>query len=643
MAFPQRPPSAPQPAAVAQTPVPLPPERPAGTPDATAAPKQATDAAPQPALPPERRLNMVRTAPEQLGQVPDHFFWIRDGLMAVRDPVDGRLVFLSDDGRVAGRATLPKAFEIADIIGDKEAIRLLDAGGRGQVTIARTIDPAATTELQEQTIASNGGARAMRLRRRGAQELILQDERRAGTKALEIRSAAGGDLAQAYEIGVGGADNRYVVSEEIAAAKPRLKVRVFVQRFDRAGKLTGVAHVPLDGMDSVPRDFITVTGDGVVRVLLPMADGVKIREVAFTTPSRAQRLNDEDIKSLGRTSREIPVETNVIGDPSLHFRREGPRLELRVPTPPITRAKAIENARGYLTVNWVMQPENYEKPRIENACVPERYKFWLRPRHFSKEQIGTTIGPMPYRWGGEDTPETFRVRTEWGALAGDVCTCRIIELNYCVFPESAGVDCSGFVSRAWGIDKRGTSGLLDVADDVDSIAALKPGDAFNWPQRHVRLFTGMTPGAAIAFTVLESTTRLECEGVCERSYRPSEVDGYRLIRYRAITENGVAVNGTNPAGTAPAAPQVDATSNGTTTPPGATQTAAPQTGAKPNGTTSNGTAPNGSKPNGATNGASANGAGQNRAAKNGAAARSAARNGTVKNGTTKRTTEARPR
>ena len=70
---------------------------------------------------------------------------------------------------------------------------------------------------------------------------------------------------------------------------------------------------------------------------------------------------------------------------------------------------------------------------------------------------------MPYRWGGDDTPQTFKARVRSGALAGDICTCRSAALNYCLVQGSAGVDCSGFVSRAWGIGKRGTSGLLDVA------------------------------------------------------------------------------------------------------------------------------------------------------------------------------------
>ena len=165
-------------------------------------------------------------------------------------------------------------------------------------------------------------------------------------------------------------------------------------------------------------------------------------------------------------------------------------------------------------------------------------------------------------------PATFLLRVEWGALAGSICTCRDVTLNYCLFPESAGVDCSGFVSRAWGIEKRGTAGLLDVADEIDSVAAIKPGDAFDWPGRHIRLLMGSPPGAATAFTVLESSTRLECDGVCERTYRPSELSGYKIIRYRGISDTAVAVNGTG-----------QTVSTADSTPPTVAATGTPQNGA----------------------------------------------------------------
>ena len=173
------------------------------------------------------------------------------------------------------------------------------------------------------------------------------------------------------------------------------------------------------------------------------------------------------------------------------------------PPPPITRANILANARAFLTVNWVLQPDNFARTNVENACNPHQGQIWLRPRHFTSDLIGKTIGPMPYRWGGGDTPQTFLLRVEWGALAGNLCTCRDPTLNYCIFADSAGTDCSGFVSTAWGISKRGTSGLLDVADRLKDLSELRPGDAIDWPQHHVRLFVGMAPGPATAFTVLE--------------------------------------------------------------------------------------------------------------------------------------------
>jgi hypothetical protein len=556
--------------------VPLPPPRPATAPQSepvsteepppvpapteAAAPEVAPETAPEskaaaaPAVAPEQReaspppvrisstqLNMVRTAPEQIGQVPNSFFWIRPGLQAVQDPGDGALVFLTDEGRIAGRAALPSGFVINETVLEEGQI-LLIVGSRRQIAVSRSVDPATVNAFTETSPAPNGATRSAMLTRRGPQQLILNDTRRAGARALDVRSIAGGRLAQAYEVSPGTGDNRYIVTEEIVGTQPALQVRVFVQRYDGAGKLTGVAHVPLDGMDAVPRDFIAVTGDGVVRVLVPENSGIKISDFEFSLPPRgARRLNDDELKSLGRSLRQTPVDSNVTGGARTHFRGETPRLELKVPTPPIKRETVLANARAYLTVNWVMQTENFSRLGVESACEPGTARIWLRPRRFTKDMIGTTIGPMPYRWGGEDTPATYKIRTEWGALAGNICTCRDPQLNYCIFADSAGVDCSGLISRAWGIEKRGTSGLLDVATEVDSIEALKPGDAFDWPQRHVRLFTGMAPGAATAFAVLESSTRLECEGVCARTLRPSEVNGYRMIRYRGITENGAAV------------------------------------------------------------------------------------------------------
>lgn len=529
-----------------------------------------TPPAPAPSPPPPvvraepvpHTLNLIRTAPEQIGEVPGQFMWIRDGLMAARDPLDNALVFFDDNGRVLGRAKFPAAFETEDIVGLPDAIRLIDVARRMQITIPRNIDPATVTALTITPNVSDAAVRAQRLTRRGPRELIVNDERRNGSQPLTVRSLTGGRLAQAHEISTGHGDNRFVATEEIVAIKPALQVRVVVQRFDKAGRLTGVAYVPLNNFEEVPRNFLAVTAGGLLRVLRPAGDGVKIDEYDFVAPPRGnRRLGEAELRGLSRKLREIAIDTTVQGDTSTPFNDSAEPIELDIAAPKITRAKVMENARAYLTVNWTMQQENFSRIGTENRCDPARAYIWRRPRNFSESMIGTTIGAMPYRWGGGDTPGTFRTRIELGALAGDICTCRQAQYNYCVFPHSAGVDCSGFVSGAWGIPKRGTSGLPDVANDVESVEALKPGDAFNWAQRHVRLFVSFAPGAAMAFVTLESSTRYECEGVCERTYRPSEMNGYRLIRYKGLIDNG-AVAATVPNGNAKPTQNGGAATNG---------------------------------------------------------------------------------
>ena len=486
---------------------------------------------------------MVPSAPEVLGRVPNFFVWLRPGLQMMQDPVDGQLVFVDDDGHVVGRAALPPQFRIGDVVAEADQVRLSEVSGRTQVIVARTIDPGAIASLQASAVGNGASKRQAHMFRTSSQQMQLQlndADRRAGAAQLNIRSVTGGTLAQAYEIGPVSGDNRYVVSEEIARSTPSLQISVFAQKFDRTGRTTGIAYLPLDDMDVVPRDFATVTDSGVVRILVPTASGVKIREVQFSQPpfinSQSGKLSDGDFKSLGEAGREISVDSKMMkSNDTPEARPDGTRLKLTVATPPVTRERTLMNARAFMTVNWVMTPANYSQPRIDNLCQPAQAKFWLRPVHFTPDVIGKTIGPMPYRWGGDDTPESFKLRVEYGALAGDICTCRDASLGYCLVPESAGVDCSGFVSRAWGIEKRGTTGLLDVATEIKDISDMRPGDAFLLPGHHVRLLTALDSGAGVAYTVLESTISLRCEGVCESTYRPSELNGYQPVKYRGMT------------------------------------------------------------------------------------------------------------
>jgi cell wall-associated NlpC family hydrolase len=486
-------------------------------------------------------LNVVPTRSEELGRVPNHFIYLRRNLQAVKDPVDGQLVFLNDAGRVVGRSDLPPDFRIGEVVPEAGAVRLVEASGRSQVLIQRAINAGSRKSFPASKLTKQETKSAPRLTRVDATRLLYGSDNKRGQKRLDIRSVSGGRLAQVYEVGPPQSRNRYIVIEEIVASAPKLHVRTFALRYSHEGRVTGVAYLPIDEMDVVPRDFVTVTDGGELRVLIPTKSGVTIREIQFSSPNvmpaKSVGTGDVEFKRVGTVKKEITVETKVsaLSEPAL-VRAEIPRFTLRVTEPSIKRETILKNARAFMTVNWTMRAENFSKLDVANRCEPGTGAFWSRPTRFASATIGKTIGPMPYRWGGDDTPESYRSRLELGALAGDMCTCRDAALNYCLYANSAGSDCSGFVSRAWGIEKRGTSGLLDVSVEVNNITDMRPGDAFDLPGSHVRLLVAVAPGAATAFTVLESSTRRECEGVCERTYRPSELNKFQLIRYRGIAE-----------------------------------------------------------------------------------------------------------
>jgi cell wall-associated NlpC family hydrolase len=402
-------------------------------------------------------LNTVPSAHDVLGTPPGQLVWLRKNLQLVRDPVDGDLVFIDDAGKVVGRAAVPNDFAITKIeIGDNEVRFINQATGR-QFVVPRNVAP---DQIRDVTVTDVTGGRSLAadLRRIDARHLVVSIP---GGKAIDVRSVHGGELTDAYPIGSDAEGNRYIVVEEVVSSSPNLNVRATIEKFNSVGQIVGIADVPLTEMDVVPRDFATVTSNGQVRVLFPTADGVEIRPIAMV-PTKAVDLKDVSkitTRNVGRSTpvgRAIKVDASVQKiDGSGNFEENPVGRSLTAAPDPRARATIVSTAKSYLSVNWTLNPENWSHDGLNNICDKASHQFWLRPSHLSASKIGTVLGPMPYAWGGDDTPQSFIDKlTNQHALAGDVCTCRDSKFNDCVFfPKAAGVDCSGFVSRAWGVAK----------------------------------------------------------------------------------------------------------------------------------------------------------------------------------------------
>ena|SRR5581483_11142640 len=136
---------------------------------------------------------------------------------------------------------------------------------------------------------------------------------------------------------------------------------------------------------------------------------------------------------------------------------------------PVKRDDMIAFAKRMAEYQWTATAAN-----LHADCVTKYHS------HFHENQLVTGVA---YDWGGDDDIAAFQAKLNRGFAAGSHQS----EGNTSC---TAGIDCSGLVSRAWRQSKRGTAQLSQVADPIvdDALTKMKPGDALNREGHHVVLF-----------------------------------------------------------------------------------------------------------------------------------------------------------
>lgn len=141
----------------------------------------------------------------------------------------------------------------------------------------------------------------------------------------------------------------------------------------------------------------------------------------------------------------------------------------------LTRTQIINNGNAFRTYSWTATSGNI---KYNVNCAPVgniNTPSWIT--------VGNNIA-IPYCWGGFSSLTSFSAGINASKCAGDTDT---KTYGDCCENCALGVDCSGFVSRAWGLAiKQSTSTLPNISTAID-LTAVQPGDILNWAGSHVRL------------------------------------------------------------------------------------------------------------------------------------------------------------
>lgn len=156
----------------------------------------------------------------------------------------------------------------------------------------------------------------------------------------------------------------------------------------------------------------------------------------------------------------------------------------------ITSAEVFSNAKAYLNYEWTATAENIWNQAScggKSVNTPD----WVTAGDHTA---------MAYCWGGNSTLSQFTAYLPEGKSAGDNNT----SVGYGAEPEcSIGVDCSGFVSRCYGLSTHYSTTVLNVNalfGHYSGYEELHDGDFINNPGSHTRLVTKINANGTITVT-----------------------------------------------------------------------------------------------------------------------------------------------
>ena len=166
-------------------------------------------------------------------------------------------------------------------------------------------------------------------------------------------------------------------------------------------------------------------------------------------------------------------------------------LDIPKPGSTVTREQAIATAYAYTQVTWTPGARHVRHGDDGAGIEVHTPDISLNRRGFANGwwEPGKTMKGMPYQWGGFDTPREFLSSLGKGEFAGDISTkSKRVLGDDGTSTRACGIDCSGFVSRCWRLDRPySTKELPSISRPLKSSLQLLAGDILLNDQ-HVLIF-----------------------------------------------------------------------------------------------------------------------------------------------------------
>ncbi len=290
-----------------------------------------------------------------------------------------------------------------------------------------------------------------------------------------------------------------------------------------------VASVELDGEAIRARSLayrFTLDGTLVQLVEMPMSDELVWVEHRLTIEPEG----DLRVLSTGpdEASLRRPAQLNITGG-ALPKPKPRPKA---APSPAADPSDGL-TPRGQCISRWEIMMRAYEYANYEAVYNASHMKSCSgrTPVNYFAQRLGQPIRGVAYKYAGHIEVSTYNDAVGNNYTVGDLNTKTDKTVDSC----SYGVDCSGFVSKAWRSGHHTTGNLHQVSHVIGSLGELKAGDALNKPYSHVRLVAENL--GAYGVKVVESTVGQERMRVIVRDMSWESAGysaGYKPVRLNNV-------------------------------------------------------------------------------------------------------------
>lgn len=250
---------------------------------------------------------------------------------------------------------------------------------------------------------------------------------------------------------------------------PATNVDYVILMISGDGDILAKARVPLDELYFIPSHSVAFAPNGSVYAFVPLRDTLEIRRLGFK--QNIEPILRDDLSATATSTSGFVSDTQSPTRTSLAF-DAGSSQNATDPLTCRSRSAMMTMVTGYINNSKYLSDTNL------NGYCAQRHK----PSYLGG---AGTYSSVSYAWGGFNTPAEFNAGMSPATYkAGDVNW-----YHSSVLPCVRGVDCSGFVSRIWGIaTKQSTCTLLNYPYTCSCPATMQPGDAYIKCGDHAMLF-----------------------------------------------------------------------------------------------------------------------------------------------------------